>query len=144
MYVACVTALIPGARTILYEGSPFFPNPTSFIKLISSQKVTALGTSPRWMLEMSRLGISPKNVADLSNLKTVSSTGMVLPEQLFEWFYDVGFPGHVRLRNMSGGTDIVCLLSQGTKRMLLTSLSLGWLFRLGKPDYAALHWRMSR
>jgi acetoacetyl-CoA synthetase len=31
---------------------------------------------------------------------------MVLPEALFEWFYDTGFPPHVRLNNLSGGTDI--------------------------------------
>lgn len=31
---------------------------------------------------------------------------MVLPDSLFEWFYDRGFPPHVRLNNVSGGTDI--------------------------------------
>ncbi|KAF7443426.1 acetyl-coenzyme A synthetase [Pyrenophora tritici-repentis] len=31
---------------------------------------------------------------------------MVLPEAQFEWFYDVGFPAHVHLRNISGGTDL--------------------------------------
>lgn len=31
---------------------------------------------------------------------------MVLPDSLFEWFYDHGFPSHVRLNNISGGTDI--------------------------------------
>jgi acetoacetyl-CoA synthetase len=36
----------------------------------------------------------------------VSSTGSVLQDELFEWFYDVGFPLHTRLNNISGGTDI--------------------------------------
>ncbi|KAH7210804.1 uncharacterized protein BKA55DRAFT_256568 [Fusarium redolens] len=31
---------------------------------------------------------------------------MIFPETLFEWFYDEGFPKHVRVNNMSGGTDI--------------------------------------
>lgn len=31
---------------------------------------------------------------------------MVLRDELFEWFYDEGFPSHVRLNNISGGTDI--------------------------------------
>ena len=31
---------------------------------------------------------------------------MVLPDASFEWFYDHGFPPHVRLNNISGGTDI--------------------------------------
>jgi acetoacetyl-CoA synthetase len=45
-------------------------------------------------------------VVDLSSLKIVTSTGMVLSEALFEWFYDVGFPSNVHLSNISGGTDI--------------------------------------
>jgi acetoacetyl-CoA synthetase len=31
---------------------------------------------------------------------------MVLSESQFEWFYDEGFPKHVHLRNISGGTDL--------------------------------------
>lgn len=31
---------------------------------------------------------------------------MVLRDELFEWFYDEAFPPHVRLNNISGGTDI--------------------------------------
>lgn len=43
---------------------------------------------------------------DLEYLQIVSSTGMIFPESLFEWFYDEGFPRHVRVNNQSGGTDI--------------------------------------
>jgi acyl-coenzyme A synthetase/AMP-(fatty) acid ligase len=45
-------------------------------------------------------------VADLSSLQVVTSTGMVLRDELFEWFYNEGFPAHVRLNNISGGTDL--------------------------------------
>jgi acetoacetyl-CoA synthetase len=31
---------------------------------------------------------------------------MVLSDSQFEWFYDVGFPSTVHLRNISGGTDL--------------------------------------
>jgi acetoacetyl-CoA synthetase len=31
---------------------------------------------------------------------------MVLKDSLFEWFYDVGFPKHAHLCNVSGGTDV--------------------------------------
>lgn len=41
------------------------------------------------------------------------STGMVLPDSLFEWFYDSGFPPNVRLNNMSGGTDIAGCFGTG-------------------------------
>lgn len=69
-------------------------------------RVTHLGISPRWLYEYQRANISPRKMADLSPLQVVTSTGMVLPDSLFEWFYDEGFPATVRLNNISGGTDI--------------------------------------
>jgi acetoacetyl-CoA synthetase len=107
MYLANVGQLLAGARAVLYDGSPFQPDLKTFIKLIGDQKVTKLGISPRWMHEIAKAGISPREVTDLSSLKVVTSTGMVLSEQLFEWFYDKGFPAHTHLANISGGTDIV-------------------------------------
>ncbi|OTB07747.1 hypothetical protein M426DRAFT_317643 [Hypoxylon sp. CI-4A] len=106
MYLVCIGQLLFGARCILYDGSPFQPDLQTFIKLLADQKVTKLGTSPRWFQEIRRAGISPREIANLSHLQVVSSTGMVLPDQIFEWFYDKGFPAHVHLFNISGGTDI--------------------------------------
>ncbi|GAP92732.1 putative acetoacetate- ligase [Rosellinia necatrix] len=113
MYLSSIGQLIGGARVVLYDGSPFQPDLQSFIKLVSDQKVTRLGISPRWMYEISKAGISPREITDLSSLRMVTSTGMVLSEQLFEWFYDKGFPSHVYLCNMSGGTDIAGCFAQG-------------------------------
>ncbi|KAI5865541.1 hypothetical protein GGS23DRAFT_432359 [Durotheca rogersii] len=106
MYLVSVGQLLIGSRVVLYDGSPFQPNPQTFIKLAGDQKVTNLGISPRWIYEISRAGLSPRQITDLSSLRIVTSTGMVLSEQQFEWFYDTGFPPHVRLNNISGGTDI--------------------------------------
>ncbi|KAI1332051.1 acetoacetate-CoA ligase [Xylariaceae sp. FL0255] len=106
MYLASVGQLFFGARTVLYDGSPFQPDLKTFVKLIGDQKVTRLGVSPRWMYEIMKAGISPREITDLSNLRMVTSTGMVLSDQLFEWFYDKGFPAHTHLSNISGGTDI--------------------------------------
>lgn len=47
----------------------------------------------------------------------VTSTGMVLPESLFEWFYDIAFPPAVQLANISGGTDIAAAF--GTSNPML-------------------------
>lgn len=109
MYLSSVAQLLVGARVVLFDGSPFLPDLHSFIKLIGDQKVTRLGISPRWMYEIAKAGISPREVTDLSSLRVVSSTGMVLSNQLFEWFYDKGFPSGVHLANLSGGTDIVSI-----------------------------------
>ena len=107
MYFFAISSIVLGSRSILYDGSPFQPDPITFIKLVGEQKVTIFGTSPRWMAEIQKNKIVPRNVTDLSNLKKVITTGMVLSDQLFEWFYDVGFPAKVHLGNISGGTDLV-------------------------------------
>ncbi|KAH8821873.1 hypothetical protein F5884DRAFT_662201, partial [Xylogone sp. PMI_703] len=106
MYLLQIANLFSGAQLILYDGSPFQPNAVAFIKLLAQHKVTKLGTSPRWMREIQKQGIAPKAACDLFNLQTVSSTGMILSEQQFEWFYDIAFPPSVHLANISGGTDI--------------------------------------
>ena len=107
MYMSSVSYVLVGARAILYDGSPLVPDATILLRLVAEQRVTALGVSPRWMSALMTEGIVPQKVADLSSLKAVRSTGMVLPDQLFEWFYDGAFPKTVQLGNISGGTDIV-------------------------------------
>ncbi len=107
MYVANVGVLLLGARSVMYDGSPFQPDLTYIIKMMAEQRVTKLGTSPRWLLEIAKNGVSPREIADLSSLKIVTSTGMVLSDQLQNWFYDEGFPRHVHMANISAGTDIV-------------------------------------
>lgn len=106
MYLANVSQLLYGSRAVMYDGSPFQPDAKAFIRILEEQKVTKFGTSPRWMAEVANQGISPREIADLSSLRIVTTTGMVLSDQQFEWFYDAGFPKHVHLANISGGTDI--------------------------------------
>ncbi|KAH8652434.1 hypothetical protein BX600DRAFT_386793 [Xylariales sp. PMI_506] len=115
MYLASVGQLICGVRAVLYDGSPFQPDLRTFIKIVGDQKVNKLGISPRWMHEVAKAGISPREITDLSNLQWVTSTGMVLSNQLFEWFYDQGFPSHTHLANISGGTDIAGCFGQGNQ-----------------------------
>lgn len=100
MYVANVAHLMWGARSVFYDGSPFQPDVTVLIKILAEQGVTKFGTSPRWLFEVAKAGLSPREMVDLSRLKVVTCTGMVLSDQLFEWFYDKGFPRHTQLGNM--------------------------------------------
>lgn len=106
MYLGSVQALLMGAKMVAYDGSPFLPEPKAFIKLLAEEKVTHFGTSPRYLQTLQQSGIAPREVADLSSLRYMTSTGMVLSNALFEWFYDVGFPPIVQLDNISGGTDL--------------------------------------
>ncbi|BAE55707.1 unnamed protein product [Aspergillus oryzae RIB40] len=106
MYLSAITGLMFGGKPILYDGSPFLPDVKFLIRLLGEYKVTHFGTSPRYLQELRKNNIRPRDIADLSKLSIVTSTGMVLSETLFEWFYDEGFPAHTQLANISGGTDL--------------------------------------
>jgi acetoacetyl-CoA synthetase len=77
-----------------------------FVSILINDRVTHLGISPRWLHELQQAKIKPREIVDLSSLQVVTSTGMVLRDALFEWFYDEGFPSRARLNNISGGTDL--------------------------------------
>lgn len=113
MYLIQVAGLLTGARVVLYDGSPLWPKPEVLVDILQQQRVTKFGTSPRWMAEMVQNDVSPRQVANLDSLRVITSTGMPLSDRLFEWVYDVAFPPHVHLINMSGGTDIVRLSLAG-------------------------------
>ncbi|KAI6878025.1 acetoacetate-CoA ligase [Hortaea werneckii] len=116
MYLSSCMSMTLGSRCLLYDGSPFQPDLKTFVKLVGDQKVTDLGISPRYMqtLATAKPPVLPREVTDLSHLRRVSSTGMVLSEAQFEWFYDQGFPPHVQLGNISGGTDLAACLTMDT------------------------------
>lgn len=49
MYMSAVQLVLVGARTMCYDGSPFYPNPENFVRLVSHEKVILWGISPRYM-----------------------------------------------------------------------------------------------
>ncbi|KAF5613643.1 acetoacetate ligase [Fusarium tjaetaba] len=115
VYILTVVVLLHGSRIVLYDGSPLFPDCQSFIRLLERQRVTDFGTSPRWLASCQKQNVSPRAIADLSSLRTVTSTGMVLTDDQFKWFYNDAFPPHVQLCNVSVPPHVqLCNVSGGT------------------------------
>ena len=50
-------------------------------------------------------GLEPKNIANLSALRSIGSTGAPLPPEAFDWVYD-SIKEDIWLCSMSGGTDV--------------------------------------
>ena len=113
MYMSSVQLLLTGSQLVLYDGSPFVPNMQNFFRLVAEEKVTHLGISPKFLQTLQKNSIYPRMVADLSSLQVVTSTGMVLANNLFKWFYREAFPKSVQLCNISGGTDIAGAFGTG-------------------------------
>lgn len=131
MYLFSVGRLALGGRSVFYDGSPFLPDAALLLRIAAEQGVTHLGISPRWLGELMKRDIVPQSVTDLSRLLSVGSTGTVLKEQVFEWFYGGAFPARAQLANFSGGTDIVRASSSLTDQMYLTKV--GGLLRSREP-----------
>ncbi|EME49942.1 hypothetical protein DOTSEDRAFT_41092 [Dothistroma septosporum NZE10] len=98
-----------GAKTILYNGSPMYPDTKQLLRLIQKYRVTYFGTSPRYLLELEMSKGIPKSDFDLSSLRIVYTTGATLSAEQYRWFYR-SFPAHIHLCNTAGGTDIATSL----------------------------------
>jgi len=100
-----VSSLALGATVLLFDGSPFYPDPGALFKLTQEEKITIFGTSARYLAELEKTSIKPIKEYGLSSLKTVLSTGSPLPVTSFEFIYR-DIKKDVLLASISGGTDI--------------------------------------
>jgi acetoacetyl-CoA synthetase len=93
-----------GARTIVYNGSPMYPDVKQLLRFVEKYRVTYFGTSPRYLLEIEMAKCIPKEEFDLNSLRIVYTTGATLSAEQYRWFYR-SMPRHIQLCNTAGGTD---------------------------------------
>ncbi len=99
------SALGLGATIILFDGSPFYPDPGALFKLAEDVKMTHFGTSARYIAAIENEGVKSEGKYDLSALKAVMSTGSPLDPEGFEYIYR-DIKKDVCLSSISGGTDL--------------------------------------
>ena len=106
-----VSALASGATIVLYDGSPSYPTLGHLWDMAERTKITHFGTSPKFLSACSNIGLVPKDISNLSNLKSVLSTGAPLVPEQYDWVYD-NIKSDIQLSSISGGTDIIgCFLA---------------------------------
>src|ERR1043165_8643400 len=88
MWNMVVSALGVGATLVLYDGSPAVPSLSALWKLAERERISYFGTSAPFLLACKKAGLSPKDVADLSELRSIGTTGAPLPSDGFEWVYE--------------------------------------------------------
>ena len=101
-----VSALATGCTLVLYEGSLNHPNLATAWRLAEELGVTVFGTSASFIEACMQARIRPRDLADLSALRVLLSTGSPLSPDAFRWVYANVNP-NLRLSSISGGTDIV-------------------------------------
>ncbi|MGW5557355.1 acetoacetate--CoA ligase [Micromonospora sp. NPDC003944] len=96
----------PGQPALRAEpGRPAEPDLGGLWRLAAETGTTYFGTSAPYLLACRKAGLVPREVADLSALRGVGSTGAPLPAEGFRWVYEtVG--DRLQLQSLSGGTDV--------------------------------------
>jgi acetoacetyl-CoA synthetase len=100
-----VSSLALGAKTVLYDGAPFYPDPGVLWKLARDLKINIFGTSARYLAALEKEGARPGSDYDLASLRTILSTGSPLPAESFHYVYRE-ITQDVQLASISGGTDL--------------------------------------
>ena len=107
-----VSGLALGATLVLYDGSPFHPEPTRLIDLIDAEDISIFGSSAKFIAALEKAGVKPRESHKLHSLKTILSTGSPLAHESFEYIYR-DLKADLCLSSISGGTDIVSCFALG-------------------------------
>jgi acetoacetyl-CoA synthetase len=100
------SGLATGATLLLYDGSPFYPDPRVLFDLAEEERMTVFGTSAKYIDALSKAGARPVQTHALSSLQTMTSTGSPLVAESFDYVYRA-IKKDLLLSSISGGTDIV-------------------------------------
>jgi acetoacetyl-CoA synthetase len=99
------SSLACGATLVLFDGSPFYPDPGVLWKMAQDERITVFGTSARYITSLEKEGVRPGRDYDLTSLRAILSTGSPLPVEGFHYIYRE-VKKDVQLSSISGGTDL--------------------------------------
>jgi acetoacetyl-CoA synthetase len=112
MWNCQIGALLGGTTICLFDGSPSGPSKapdwTTLWRFAALTKTTFFGAGAAFYASCLKAGVSPKDVADLSALRALGSTGSPLANECYRWAWDhcPKVEGRdIWLTPMSGGTD---------------------------------------
>ena len=80
--------LLTGAKTILFEGVPTYPDASRFWKVIDKYKVNQFYTAPTAIRALQSYGEKFISDSDLSSLKVIGSVGEPINEEAWNWYND--------------------------------------------------------
>lgn len=114
------SVLAQQATIVLYEGSPGYPDLHVLWNVIDEAGITVFGTSPKYLSQNIKQGMSPAQSHDLSSLRTILSTGAPLDKECFHWIYH-HVKQDVQLASICGGTDIISCFMLGNPMLPVRS-----------------------
>jgi acetoacetyl-CoA synthetase len=111
-----ISALATRCTIVLFDGAPTHPRPSTMFDICEQEKVTVFGISAKFLSNIQKQGVKPKDSHDLQSMRMLISTGSPLTQEGFEYVYrDIKTDCH--LVSMSGGTDIVSCFMLGNPNL---------------------------
>jgi acetoacetyl-CoA synthetase len=107
-----VSSLNLGARVLLYDGNPFYPDASALWQMAEEERISIFGTSASYLGALEKAGVKPRESFDLTPLKAVLSTGSPLSVESFQFVYR-DIKEDLCLSSISGGTDIISCFALG-------------------------------
>ncbi|WP_417532670.1 acetoacetate--CoA ligase [Marinobacterium stanieri] len=107
-----VSGLATGCTLVLFDGSPFAPEPEYLWDVAEQERISIFGTSAKYIAALEKAGVKPRESHDLSALKAVLSTGSPLAHESFDYVYR-DIKADLQLSSISGGTDIISCFALG-------------------------------
>lgn len=98
------TALGQGATVVMFDGAPNHPDLMTIWSLAARERLTYLGAGAAFFEACRKAAIRPADL-DLSNLRSIGSTGSPLTSDGYDWIYG-SVKADVWLAPISGGTDL--------------------------------------
>jgi acetoacetyl-CoA synthetase len=107
-----LSGLASGATLLLYDGSPFHPNPGVLFDYAERERMTMFGTSAKYIDAIRKAGLEPRRTHRLEAMRTMCSTGSPLAPEGFDYVYRA-VKEDLCLASISGGTDLVSCFALG-------------------------------
>lgn len=110
-WLMCTLAV--GAKMVLFDGNPGYPDAGAMWRLIDEEKITFFGTSATYINMLKSQNFKPKDLFSLATLKSIGQTGSPLSVEGFEYVYQ-SIKKEVHFNSLAGGTDINGCFAIGT------------------------------
>ena len=81
--------LANGATTLMFEGTPTYPDAGRFWQVCEKHKVNQFYTAPMAIRALMGLGADPVNACDLSSLKVLGTVGEPINPEAWNWYHDI-------------------------------------------------------
>ncbi|XP_074598867.1 acetyl coenzyme A synthase [Brevipalpus obovatus] len=87
--VNCYGSLANGATIVLFDGTPFYPDPGRLWQIVDTHGVNTLYTAPTAVRSLMKYGDDYVKRSSRKSLKLLGTAGEPINEEAWSWYYDV-------------------------------------------------------